>query len=162
NIGWMVHGLVIGQVNLVVPNLVGMFCTSIVLWFLATDHGRPLYRIALPGLWVGAGMIATDLLFGSAVYGVIAVLPAVVANVGGSVELVRAPSVIGVSPVALIGNVLNQLLWSVWGLLVSDSGTIIAAGVTLVIALFNQVWWILRRLGLRPLLVRPGVYVEAS
>ena len=68
-------------------------------------------------------MIGVDLAFGTAAYGVVAVFPALFANAGQSVELIRSPSVAGVSPMFLVGGVLNQVLWLTWGLLVPDAGT---------------------------------------
>lgn len=61
----------------------------------------------------------------------------------------RSPRVTGVSPLFLLGSVLNQALWLAWGLLVPDMGTQIAAAFTLGIVGLNLLWWAARKLGLR-------------
>ena len=151
NVGWLVHGFLIRQLNMIVPNGLGMIVTLTILRLVARERRRPLLRTVLPGMAIGAVMVAVDLVFGSATFGAFAVIPAIFANIGQSIELVRAPRVWGVSPAFLVGAVLNQALWLAWGLLVADPGTVIAATVTGTITLFNLVWWGLRMAGLRPL-----------
>lgn len=149
NVAWTSHGMILGQPNMIVPNLLGLGSTLPILFLMSRELGRPLVRVMLPGLLFAGAMIGVDLAFGTAAYGVIAVFPALFANAGQSVELIRSPRVVGVSPVFLFGAVLNQALWLAWGLLVNDAGTIITALATLVVTVFNLVWWALRKLGLR-------------
>lgn len=160
NVGWLVHGFLIHQLNMIVPNGLGMIVTLTILRLMAREERRPMLPTLLPGVVIGAVMIAFDLAFGSATFGAFAVIPAVFANIGQSIELVRAPRVVGVSPVFLVGAVLNQALWLAWGLLVPDPGTIIAATVTGTITLFNLAWWGLRMAGLRPLQLGAVTRVE--
>lgn len=155
NLGWLSHGLRIGELNMVVPNLVGMGTTLTILFLMIRARGLRPVRILVPGLLGAVALVAVDLGLGAAAFGVAAVVPAVLANTGQSVELVRSPRVTGVAPVFLVGQVLNQVLWFSWSLLSGDPGTMITSPVTGVIALFNVVWWTLRRAGLRPLFVRP-------
>ena len=153
NIGWTSHGVTLGQLNLIVPNVLGLASTLPILFLMSRELGRPLPRVLLPGILLGVGMIATDLLFGTAVYGMVALWPALFANVGQTLELIRSPRVAGVSPFFLIAGVLNQALWLWWGTLVADAGTMITATTTLGITGVNLVWWILRQAGLRSFLV---------
>ena len=106
----------------------------------------------LPSLLAAGTLIAVDQLFGPAAFGALAIVAAVVANAGQSIELVRAPRIVGVSVLFLILAVVNQGLWLSWAILVPDAGTIIFATVTGTITVFNLIWWSLRRLGLRPFL----------
>ena len=153
NIGWASHGVILGQVNLALPNVLGLASTLPILFLMSRELGRPLPKILLPGILLGIGMIATDFIFGTAVYGMLAIWPALFANVGQTLELIRSPRVVGVSPFFLIAGVLNQALWLWWGLLVDDAGTRITATTTLCITSVNLVWWLLRQLGLRSFLV---------
>ena len=105
----------------------------------------------LPGLVLAAIMIGIDQIFGSGAYGAVALIPAVIANAGQSVALIRAPHVGGVSVLFLILAVLNQVLWLAWSILVADLGTMIAAGTTGTIALFNLIWYTARQLGVPPI-----------
>ena len=153
NIGWTSHGIILGQLNLVLPNVLGLASTLPILFVMSRELGRPLPKVLLPGIGVGIGMIATDGIFGTAVFGMVALWPALFANVGQTLELIRSPRVAGVSPFFLIVGVLNQALWLWWGLLISDAGTVITATTTLGITSVNLVWWLLRQLGLRSFLV---------
>ena len=153
NIGWTSHGVILGQLNLILPNILGLASTLPILFLMSRELGRPLLKVMLPGIVLGIGMIATDLLFGTAVYGLVALWPALFANIGQTLELVRSPRVVGVSPFFLIGGVLNQALWLWWGTLVADAGTIITATTTLGITSVNLVWWLMRQAGLRSFLV---------
>jgi uncharacterized protein with PQ loop repeat len=153
NIGWTSHGIILGQLNLIVPNILGLVSTLPILFLMSRELGRPLPKVMLPGIVLGIGMIATDLLFGTAVYGLVALWPALFANIGQTLELVRSPRVVGVSPFFLIAGVLNQALWLWWGTLVADAGTMITATTTLGITSVNLVWWLMRQAGLRSFLV---------
>jgi len=153
NIGWTSHGVTLGQLNLILPNVLGLASTLPILFLMSRELDRPLPKILVPGILLGLGMIATDVIFGTAVFGMVALWPAFFANVGQTLELIRSPRVDGVSPFFLIAGVLNQALWLWWGLLVNDAGTMITATTTLGITGVNLVWWLMRRLGLRSFLV---------
>lgn len=153
NIGWTSHGVILGQLNLILPNVFGLASTLPILYLMSRELDRPLPKVLVPGILLGIGMIATDVIFGTAVYGLVALWPAFFANIGQTLELVRSPRVAGVSPFFLIAGVLNQALWLWWGILVNDAGTMITATTTLGITGFNLVWWLMRQLGLRSFLV---------
>ena len=161
NIGWTSHGVILGQLNLILPNVFGLVSTLPILYLMARELGRPLPKVLLPGVLLGIGMIATDVIFGTAVYGIVALWPALFANIGQTLELVRSPRVAGVSPFFLIAGVLNQALWLWWGTLVADAGTIITASTTLGITSINLVWWLLRQFGLRSFLVPTRMEMRA-
>jgi uncharacterized protein with PQ loop repeat len=133
NIAWTSHGIVLQQPAMIVPNALALAATVPVLVVLARSHGLDLLRVFLPGLLGAAAMIGVDLLVGSAAYGVVALVPALIANAGQGVALVRSP---------------NQALWLAWAVLMPDQGTQITAVVTGLVAVFNLSWWLLRRAGL--------------
>jgi uncharacterized protein with PQ loop repeat len=149
NIAWTAHGIILVKANLIVPNVLGLASTLAILIMMSRELARPLGRVFLPGVLIAVGMIAVDILLGTAAYGAVAMWPALIANAGQTLELIRSPRVTGVSPVFLVGGVLNQALWLAWGLLVPDMGTQIAATSTLTITGINLLWWALRKLGLR-------------
>lgn len=155
NLGWLMHGLWIDAPNMIVTNLVGMSTTVTIQVLIVRARGLRLWAVVLPGLIGAAALVAVDLALGSAAFGIAAVVPALIANAGQTVDLVRSPRVTGVSPLFLFGQVVNQSLWFVWSLMAGDHGTMITAPATGAIALFNVVWWLLRAGGLRPLFVRP-------
>jgi uncharacterized protein with PQ loop repeat len=151
NLSWTAHGISIGQVPQIVTSALSMISTVPILYLMARGLHRRLLLVLLPSLLAAGILIAVDQLFGSAAFGAVAIVAAVVANAGQSVELVRARRIVGVSVLFLILAVVNQGLWLSWAILVPDAGTMIFATVTGAITVFNLIWWSLRRLGLRPL-----------
>jgi uncharacterized protein with PQ loop repeat len=153
NLSWTAHGLSIGQVPQVLTSALSLCSTVPILYLMARELRRHVLPVLLPGLVAAGALIAVDQLLGSAVFGTAAIIPAVVANAGQSLGLVRSPRIVGVSVLFLILGVVNQGLWLSWAILVPDIGTMIVATVTGIITVFNLTWWSLRVLGLRPLLV---------
>lgn len=154
NIGWTVHGLLIGQPPQVVTNVLALLTTVPILVLMARGLDRPVAATLLPGAVLGVAMIAIDLLLGSAAYGVVVTVPSVVIAGGQTVELARARDVRGLSPVFLVLGLVNITLWETWGLMVGDSGTMIAVSIAMAIGVVNFVWFVLRRLGLRAMFPR--------
>ena len=152
NLSWTAHGISIGQVPQIVTSALSLCCTVPILYLMARELQRHLLPALLPGLLATGALIAVDQMFGSAAFGATAIVAAVVANAGQSIELVRSKRIVGVSMLFLIFAVVNQVLWLSWAILVPDAGTMIFATVTGIITVFNLFWWSLRILGMRPLL----------
>jgi uncharacterized protein with PQ loop repeat len=151
NLIWTAHGISIGQLPQIVTSALSLCCTVPILYLMARELQRHLVPVLLPALLAAGVLIAIDQLLGSAAFGAAAIIAAVVANAGQSIELVRAKRIVGVSVLFLILAVVNQGLWLSWAILVPDIGTMIFATVTGIITVFNLTWWSLRMLGLRPL-----------
>jgi uncharacterized protein with PQ loop repeat len=148
NLGYTAHGISISQPPQILTAALSLCSTVPILYLMARELQRRVLPVLLPGL-LGAGtLIAVDQVFGPAVFGVLAIIPAVIANAGQSIELVRAPRVVGVSVLFLILGVINQGLWLTWAILVPDIGTVTVAAVIGIITTFNLLWWSLRRSGL--------------
>lgn len=161
NIAWTVHGINIGQLPQILSSSLALFTTVPILVLMTGVLGRRFVPTILPSLAVAAVMIAVDLMLGSAAYGIVAIFPGIAITAAQSVELVRAEHVRGVSPVSLMLGFLNLTLWAVWAFLVNDSGTMIAVSVSWVVAVFNLIWYWLRRLGLRSFFAPVAVSVPA-
>jgi uncharacterized protein with PQ loop repeat len=149
NLSWGMHGVLIGQLNMIVTNAFGLLTTVPILVLMCRSRGLSLLRVLAPAVVIAVVVIGADLAFGSVAFGAVVLIPGTVVNVAQSVELVRSPSVEGVSPLFLSLAVVNQLLWVSWAFLVPEPGTIIAASVAVFITGFNVLWWVLRRLGVR-------------
>lgn len=91
NIGWTAHGIVIGQWNMIIPNSLAMSATFPILILMQRELGLNLFRVLLPGVIGGGAMLLVDLLAGSSAFGTVALIPALLANGGQSVALVRSP-----------------------------------------------------------------------
>ena len=150
NIGWTAHGIRIEQLPQIIASALWLVATVPILHILSRELRRRSVLAFLPGIGLAAMMIGVDQLLGSAAYGLFAIIPGVIAIGGQSIELVRAPHVKGVSTASLILGTLNQALWAIWAILLGDSGSMIAILATSVLVLFNVVWYVLRRVGLRP------------
>jgi uncharacterized protein with PQ loop repeat len=161
NVSWCVHGVLIAQLNMVATNAFGLFTTVPILVLISRGRGLNLFRVVLPAIVAGAVVIAADLSLGTAVFGVVVLIPGTVVNIAQSLELIRSASVAGVSPVFLIVAVVNQVLWLSWALLVPELGTIIATSAATVITGFNVAWWVLRRMGVRAFFERAAPLTHA-
>lgn len=150
NLSWGVHGVLIGQLNMIVTNGFGLLTTVPILVLMTRSRGLNLVRVLLPGLLGAALVISAELAFGGQGFGLAALIPGTVVNAAQTVELVRSPSVAGISPTFLTLAVVNQGLWLSWALLIPDVGTITAASAAVAVTALNLLWWVLRRFGLRP------------
>ncbi len=153
NVAWTVHGLSIGQLPQILSSSLALLTTVPILLLMTRELGRRVLPTVLPSLAVATAMIAVDLLLGSAAYGIVAIFPGIAITAAQSVELVRAEHVRGVSPLSLVLGFVNLTLWAIWAALVNDSGTMIVVSTTWFVALFNLIWYALRRLGLRAFFV---------
>jgi uncharacterized protein with PQ loop repeat len=149
NTVWTVHGVVLHQLPMILTNFLVLFTTVPILVLLAREHGRRVVTTMAPSLALAAAMVAIDLTLGSAAFGVVTTALAVSTAAGQSIALVRSPHVLGVSALFTVLAVVYQSLWVVWGLLVHDAGTIMAASAAFAMVTFNLLWYVLRRLGLR-------------
>jgi uncharacterized protein with PQ loop repeat len=147
NVIWIVHGVLIGSLSQVLCNVCGGVVTCSILGLLHSTRGVRWIVLLGPGLAAATLLIVVDLVFGSAAFGAVACVPAILGNLGQSVKLVRSPIVTGVSALYLVVSNVNLSLWVTWGKLVGDPGTFISSVATWVVIGFNLVWWALRQLG---------------
>ncbi|MDR1711771.1 MAG: hypothetical protein LBR58_07965 [Propionibacteriaceae bacterium] len=155
NLGWFAHGLIIGQWNIIVTNILAALISVVVLWLLYHLFDVSLVRTLGIGVVVGAAMIVGDIWFGSAAFGLIACVPSLIGNCGQSVDLVRSRRLNGVSPAYLSVYCVNQVLWLSWGMLVHDSGTAICSAIICAVVTFNMAWYLLRYAGVPAFHPRP-------
>jgi uncharacterized protein with PQ loop repeat len=102
NVSWTAHGISIGQVPQILTSALSLCSTVPILYLMARELQRHLLPVLLPGLLAAGALIAVDQIFGSAAYGTMAIIPAVVSNAGQSIELVRSPHIVGVSVLFLM------------------------------------------------------------
>jgi uncharacterized protein with PQ loop repeat len=148
NLAWTAHGLFTNHPNIWVPNLIFLACSTTILTQLARHGERSVPRLFLPGLTLGSVAFALDVAAGPVVFGVAAVIPSATAQLAQLRELIRAPSIHGVSMPFLMMNVANQILWVSWALLVNEKSVTIASLCIGSLMTANLAWAALRRLGL--------------
>ena len=151
NIIWFAHGLRIDQPPQLVVNSIGACATVPILVLLARAVGRRLWRVALPSLAAATVIIAIDALWGSAAFGLAAIVPGIGSTVGQTVELIRAPHVRGLSALFMALAFVNQVLWTAWAVLINDPGSVITTITMSLLTGLNLAWYVARRLGLRAL-----------
>ncbi|HEV2929296.1 MAG TPA: hypothetical protein VGW74_11445 [Propionibacteriaceae bacterium] len=79
----------------------------------------------MPGLVLGVGTVALDLLAGPVAFAVSALLPALLAQVAQLHTLFIQPKIGGVSLGYMTMNVVNQLIWVTWAALAGESSVIL-------------------------------------
>jgi len=153
NLIWLAHGFLIAQPPQIVVNLIAMCSTIPIVVLLARSTGRRLARVVGPCLTAVAAIIAIDAMLGSVAFGVCAIIPGITSSIGQTLELIRSRTIRGISPLFLCLAFVNQCLWTSWAVLVNDPGSIIAAAAVCLLTGVNLSWYLMRRLGLRPLFV---------
>jgi uncharacterized protein with PQ loop repeat len=158
NLAWSAHGLFTHHPNILVPNLIFLGCSTTILTQLARRGVRSVPRLFLPGIALGSAAFALDVAAGPVVFALAAVVPSATAQLAQLRELIRAPSIRGVSMPFLVMNVVNQCLWVSWGVLAHETSITLVASCVGSLMTVNLVWATLRRLGA----VRSRVSVVSS
>lgn len=159
NLCWFAHGVKINQPNMIVPNVLGLATTLPVLYLMSRDLRLNPLRVMLPGALGAAVLVLIDVGIRGPTFGVFSLVPAVVANLGQSIEVIRAEAVTGLSPVFLVLGLVNQILWLSWAIGIQEVSSTISSGTIAAIVTFTLVWYSLRRLGLRPMFARDAAAV---
>jgi hypothetical protein len=144
----MAHGVITHHPNIVVSNTVYALCTSTILILLWRHRGIRLWQLFVPGILLGALMVAVDVFSGPIAFAVIAFIPAALSQIAQLRSLAVSRSVHGVSLWWLAYCVLNQTIWLTWAVLAHEiSVMIVATGLGILMTL-NLILGVLRRLNL--------------
>ena len=146
NLAWMAHGVITHHPNIVVSNTVYALCTSTILILLWRHRGIRLWQLFVPGILLGAVMVALDAFSGPIAFAVIAFIPAALSQMAQLRSLVVSRSVHGVSLWWLAYCVLNQTIWLTWALLAHEISLIIVATGLGILMTLNLILGVLRRL----------------
>ncbi len=147
NVSWLSHGIIIRAPNMITMNSICLLQTTAIMTVIIRHRQLRAVPTVLPSALIILAMVGTDLNFGSASFGMVAIVAVLVANGGQSVRLVRSASVKGVAPGYLIATLMAAMLWLSWAFAVHEPGTMVQTIAGGTVALFNLVWWSLRRLG---------------
>jgi uncharacterized protein with PQ loop repeat len=146
NLAWMSHGVITHHPNIVVSNTVYALCTSTILILLWRHRGIRLWQLFVPGILLGALMVAVDAFSGPIAFAVIAFIPAALSQMAQLRSLVVSPNVHGVSLWWLAYCVLNQTIWLTWAVLAHEISLIIVATGLGILMTLNLILGVLRRL----------------
>ncbi len=146
-IGWSMHGVGLGQANMIAVNTWMVVASLLVVRAVRVDRGLGWTVFVLP-LALGVALVGVDMLFGPVVFGLTAVVPGVAGTLGQLAEIVRTPDLSGLSPVYLLLAAVTQGLWLTWGLGVGEVSTQISSSVLGTTLTLSFLWYVARRLGL--------------
>ena len=146
NLAWMSHGVITHHPNIVVSNTVYALCTSTILILLWRHRGIRLWQLFVPGILLGALMVAVDVFSGPIAFAVIAFIPAALSQIAQLRSLVVSRSVHGVSLWWLAYCVLNQTIWLTWAVLAHETSVMIVATGLGILMTLNLILGVLRRL----------------
>jgi len=156
-IGWICHGLRVGEINLAWPSMWGLVVSATLLYYLRRNgHYHSLTKL-LPGFALAALLVALDNGLGSVAFGLAVIWPSVYGMMRQGIALMRSPDVTGVSVGAWVLQVLNQAMWLYWAICVHEMGTIISGAVCLGPAIFVLTWRLIRANGAGPAIARQQV-----
>ena len=146
NLAWMSHGVITHHPNIVVSNTVYALCTSTILILLWRHRGIRPWQLFVPGIVLGALMVAVDAFSGPIAFAVIAFIPAALSQMAQLRSLVVSQNVHGVSLWWLAYCVLNQTIWLTWAVLADEISLIIVATGLGILMTLNLILGVLRRL----------------
>ena len=146
-LAWTTHGLLTARVNLIVVNGIVSIMSAVIVWLICKDRRQnPLRAYGLP-LLVGVVLFGVELGFGPFAFGLLAVVPAAIANGAQFKDLLERPDLSGVSVGTLLMLGLVQATWFVWSVLANDVAVTVSASVLTVVCVANIVVYGLRRTG---------------
>ena len=149
--GWLGHGIRIGEIHMIWPNIWGLFVAFTILYYLRRNKHYTSYLKLWPGLALAGLLFTLDAFIGSAAFGIAIMIPQVYGILRQGVALMKAPQVTGVSLATWIFQLLCQSLWLVWAIMTSEPGTLICATVSAIACTFTLTWRILRAIGFGPI-----------
>ncbi|MBN9609632.1 MAG: hypothetical protein BGO26_12660 [Actinobacteria bacterium 69-20] len=115
-IAWSAHGLLYGTQQIIWPNALLAVTSAWVLWQLVTAHKLPVIRTWSIPVAVAAVAFGADMTFGPLAFAVVAFVPGSIGQVSQLRAILRVPDPSGVSMVALLASLLNQVLWFAYAL----------------------------------------------
>ncbi|GAB3701827.1 hypothetical protein [Mariniluteicoccus flavus] len=143
-LGWTLHGGVLKNATIVVPNFVLMLSAATIVGLIARHRSVGLVRAYAPVAAVGALMFAIGQAWGPVAFAVAAFLPGLIGLIAQAVDLVRSTHVTGVSLSALLFQVLTQATWFAWALATHEPSVTIVATVIGLAYVVNVVLYLIR------------------
>lgn len=110
-IAWTAHGLLYGTQQIIWPNLLLALTSAWVLWQLTVARKLSAVKTWSVPVAYAALAFAADLTLGPLAFAACAFIPGAIGQTSQLREILRVPDLSGVSMVALVAGLLNQLLW---------------------------------------------------
>jgi uncharacterized protein with PQ loop repeat len=147
-LAWTSHGLLHGTQQIIWPNALLAVTSAWVLWQLVTAHRLPVLRTWSVPVAVSALAFCADLVLGPLAFAAIAFVPGAIGQLSQLREILRVPDPSGVSMVALLAGLLNQVLWFSYALPARELAVLsVCTPMAFIIgATIVALWWRRRRL----------------
>lgn len=147
-IAWTSHGLLHGTQQIIWPNALLAVTSAWVLWQLVTAHRLPVLKTWSIPVAVSALAFCADLALGPFAFAVVAFVPGSIGQISQLREILRVPDPSGVSMVALLASLLNQVLWFCYALPAREMAvlSVCTPMAFLVAASIVALWWRRRQL----------------
>ena len=149
-LGWISHGIHLGQGFIIVANAVSAVVTAVSLYYLHKAGKLPSLWLIPLGLAFAGLLVYLDWGVSSAAFGATVVTPVAIVKLHQGVRIMREREVTGVSVGSWVLQLSNEIIWGTWAIMILDPGTIISAVVTGTCNAFVLVWLLLRRHGVGP------------
>lgn len=143
---WAVHGFLVRQPQLQVPNLVVLVLSLAVVVMITRDRAQSFWAKQIVPAVVVAALIGVDLLLGPVIFGALVALPYAIGVLSQLRSMHRADSLSGVSPLFLFWLFLGEVLWFAWGVLVGEWAITVSAIIIGTLCAVNFGYWVFRRL----------------
>lgn len=147
-IAWTSHGLLYGTPQIIWPNALLAITSAWVLWQLVTAHRLPVAKTWFVPIAVAMLAFGADLAFGPFAFAAVSFVPGSIGQVSQLREILRVPDPSGVSMVALLAALLNQVLWFTYAVPARELAVLSVSVpiACLISASIGALWWRRRRL----------------
>ena len=145
---WTIHGLLEANIGLIIPCFASTAAAAtVVAWIIQERNFSWLATLAPVALMFGM-CVGIRLLAGALIFGIVVIIPQIIAQSGQFCELVRNHNIEGVSAGFLWLGSFLQIMWLKFGMLLNDDALIVSSIATLIIFAMNLAWFYLRNLGI--------------
>ena len=160
-IGWTVHGVTTGHLNMIVPNFLITLTNIAVLVLVQRDRGLRARAVWPLGLLIAALSIAVEFGLPAGWFGAFVLIPHSIGALAQTRDLARERDLSGVSAPFLVTAAVLQGCWLLWAVLTPDWSVIWASGVLIVISTANAAIYFIRRHAGRVAVVPDAVGADA-
>lgn len=145
-IAWTAHGLLNGTQQIIWPNALLGITSAWVLWQLTVARKLPIVRTWSIPVAYAAFAVAADIALGPLAFAACAFIPGAIGQISQLRQILRVPDLSGVSMVALMANLLNQVLWFSYALPAREMAVLsISPPMGIIVGTSVVVLWLRRR-----------------
>ena len=146
-LSWLAHGLLVGHMQLQLPNAFLSVCGFLVLFMVARHRKESLPALLVLPLALASTLFAIDYFLGAAAFGLAVAVPNVIGMGAQLRTMMRSADLSGISPGYLALTLAVQVMWLVWAIPMVEWALIVCATLLGIMSLVNLAYWTRRHLG---------------